>query len=732
MSRLLPRVGALLVAVALPALTLAAPAQAAPVEIDLLTVNDFHGRLETSGAVGGAAVLAGAANEFRASNPNTLFAGAGDLIGASTFTSFIQDDNPTIDAMNAAGLDVSSVGNHEYDQGWPDLRDDVIGGADGHAAEWPYLAANVVLESTGEPAPETPPYEIVESGGARIGFIGAVTDDLPSLVSPDGIVDLEVLPVVESVNAYADQLSDGDESNGEADVVILLVHEDAEGEIQDGANENIDIIVAGHTHETYAYQQPSGRPVIQTGQYATNVGHINLTVDPDTGEIVFNAVENLPLMTCDDEGVCTPNYEPDPEVEQIVADAVEVAAELGAEPLGNVTTNITRAFDNIDGALVEDRGEESTLGNLVADAQLSATDDLPTGAAEIAFMNPGGLRADICFAEAPYGYEDGDVCVGVPDDGGVITFQDAATVQPFANTLVRMSLTGAQIGEVLQQQLQPEGSSRPFLHLGVSDGFEYRYDIVRDEDGFPTDFTVTSMTLNGVEIDPAASYEIVVNSFLASGGDNFPTFAEGSNRADTGQIDLESFVDFMGEFSPVSPDLQERAIDNSLLGEALIQWPSELGDPPAMEAGTTERFSLDTDLPIALPENFIFTVDAPDGVTIEYGDRSSARAFPTTLEGFPAGESSLPIMVSIDDSVAGGDYELIFTLEREGAYSVFDGNPLPTPASLTVPLTITPAGQPPLPPTGASTASVVGAGLGAILAGGLLVALAARRMRAHA
>jgi 5'-nucleotidase len=732
MSRLLPRVGTLLVALALPALSLAAPAQAAPVDIDLLTANDFHGRLETAGTVGGAAVLAGAANEFRASNPNTLFVGAGDFIGASTFTSFIQDDNPTIDAMNASGLNVSSVGNHEYDQGWPDLRDDVIGGADGHPAEWPYLASNVTLKATGEPAPETPPYEVIETGGVRIGFIGAVTEDLPSLVSPDGIADLDVLPIVETVNGYADQLSDGDEGNGEADVVILLVHEDAQGALEEGANDNIDVIVAGHTHETYAYTQPSGRPVIQTGQYATNIGHINMTVDPDSGDITFNAVENLPLMACDAGGVCTPNFEPDPEVEQIVADAVEVAEELGSQPLGNITENITRAFDVVDGeegpALAEDRGEESTLGNLVADAQRAATDDLPTGPAQIAFMNPGGLRADLCYAEAEY--EAGlNVCVGVPDDGGVITYKDAATVQPFANTLVRMSLTGHQIMEVLEQQLQPEGSSRPFLHLGVSDGFEYTYDIVRDETGAPTAFTVDSMMLNGVEIDHEASYEVVVNSFLAAGGDNFATFAEGANPQDTGQIDLETFVDYMGEFSPVSPDPQERAVDNSLLGSATITWPSGLGDPPHIEAGTSEKFSLDTSLPIALPEDFDFTVEAPDGVTIEYGTRSSGKSFPVTIPGLPAGESSLPITVSVDANATPGDYELVFTLDRAGAYSVFDGNPLPTPASITVPLTINPVG---LPPTGASSTSIFAAGLGAVLAGGVLLALAARRRRQYA
>ena len=324
MSRLFLRAGAVLVAAALPALAIVAPAQAAPVEIDLLTANDFHGRLETIGAVGGAAVLAGAVNEFQAANPNTFFVGAGDFIGASTFTSFILDDDPTVNAMNASEPEPRRrSATTSTTRAGPTCVTTSSAAATAHAAAWEYLAANVVLKSTGEPAPETPPYEIIETDGARIGFIGAVTDELPSLVSPAGIVDLDVLPVVESVNHYADQLSDGDDSNGEADVVILLVHEAARGEIEEGANANIDASwPVTRTRPTPTARQP-GRPVIQTGQYATNIGHLSFTVDPDTGDVVFDDPENLPLMTCDAGGVCTPNYEPDPEVAEIVAEAVE-------------------------------------------------------------------------------------------------------------------------------------------------------------------------------------------------------------------------------------------------------------------------------------------------------------------------------------------------------------------------------------------------------------------------
>src|SRR5690606_17796439 len=191
-----------------------------PVEIDVVTINDFHGRIEADGAAAGAAVLAGAVKSVRDANPNTIFAAAGDLIGASTFTSFIQDDNPTIDALNAAGLEVSAAGNHEFDQGWEDLRDRVQ-----DRAGWEYISSNVFLAETGEPA--LAPAWVKELDGVRVGFVGAVTEDLDTLVSPDGIRDLEVRSIVDSVNAVADDLRDGDAANGEADVVILLVHEGA-------------------------------------------------------------------------------------------------------------------------------------------------------------------------------------------------------------------------------------------------------------------------------------------------------------------------------------------------------------------------------------------------------------------------------------------------------------------------------------------------------------------------
>jgi 5'-nucleotidase len=515
---------------------IASPAQAAdPVVIDLLSVNDFHGRLEADPAanVAGAAVLAGTVKQYEAANPNTLFVGAGDFIGASTFTSFIAKDQPTIDAFNAMGLDASSFGNHEFDQGREDVDTRVL-----QEADWPYLAANLYDRGTGLPAYQE--YEVREFDGVSIGFVGAVTQDLESLVSPAGIATLEVKPIVPEINRVADALSDGDPANGEADVVVLLVHEGAAttdissatddspfGDIVNGADANIDMIISGHTHLAYDHEIPipgtdKVRPVISSGQYGERYGHTVLTIDPDSHELLSAQAEILPLV-----GAAAP----DPVVAQIVADAKANADVLGAVELGSVTQDVKRATQPAG----ENRGGESTLGNLIADAQLEAAGDL---GAQLALMNPGGIRADLAYA---------------PD--GVVTYKEAATVQPFANTLVTLKLTGAQLKQVLEQQWQPAGAARPFLKLGVSTGFSYTYD--------PTAAAgsrITAMYLNGAAVTSDQVITVVVNSFLAAGGDNFGAFTSGTGKADSGRIDLDAFVNYIREHSPVTPDLAQRAV----------------------------------------------------------------------------------------------------------------------------------------------------------------------------
>ncbi len=342
-----------------------------PIVLQALTVNDFHGRIGLGGGAGGAAVLAGAVRDARAANPNTIFEATGDLIGATPFTSFIQNDTPTIDALNAAGLEVSAAGNHDFAQGWADLRDRVIPRADGE-----YISANVFLTDTGEPA--MAPGGVTELEGVRVGVVGAVTEDLDSLVRPQDIAGLEVRSIVDTVNQAADDLRDGDPANGEADIVILRVHEGAAsieagsitpgsplGEIVYGVTGQIDAIISAHTHLAYAHRI-DGRLVVSAGQYGERYGLMTFQVDRATKEALATDYENRPLVDADG----SPLYEPVTAVEDIVSDAQRVADILGAEQVGTITADLNRARQSTG---AENRGGESTIGNFIAEVHQWAT-----------------------------------------------------------------------------------------------------------------------------------------------------------------------------------------------------------------------------------------------------------------------------------------------------------------------------------------------------------------------
>jgi 5'-nucleotidase len=511
-----------------------------PVELQLLGINDFHGRLESpttgpNGPVGGAAQLAGLVNQLRGQNPNTLFLSAGDNIGASTFVSAIDQDNPTLDALNLMGLDAAAVGNHEFDKGMTDLTDRVIPRAD-----FAYLGANVYRGT--ERA--LPAYEVKTVSGVRVGIVGVVTEQTGSLVSPDGIAGLTFKDPVPEAEAVAAQLKDGNEANGEADVIVLLAHEGAATENIGSVEQlqadpvfgrfmqlsaNVDVILSGHTHQAYAFEAPIPgtdrlRPVLQAEDYGEKLGQVKLSIDPATKQVISSDAAVLPV-------VGAPS---DPEVAALVAQAKANAEELGKQPLGSITADIRRAVTATGG---EDRGSESVLGNFVADVQLAGTRDPGRGGAQIAFMNPGGLRSDLLYA---------------PD--GVVTYSEAFAVQPFANDVVTKTYTGAQIKQVLEEQWQPAGASRPKLHLGVSAGFRYMY--LPDN---PAGQRITGMWLNNQPISPTATYRVTVNSFLASGGDNFFTLAQGTNPATTGDNDLTMLTAYLGANSPVTADPAPRS-----------------------------------------------------------------------------------------------------------------------------------------------------------------------------
>ena len=669
--------GAAATVIALGAGAVAAPAaQAAPTQIQIIATNDFHGRILADGAnAAGAAVLSGAVKQLRAANPNTVFAAAGDLIGASTFESFIQSDKPTIDALNEAGLEVSAVGNHELDQGYDDLVNRVMAPYDAvtnpyGGAQWEYIAANLKLKGTTQPA--VAPSWIKEFGDVKVGFVGAVTEEQPALVSPAGIAELDVAGIVQSVNAEAAALVAGG-----ADLVVMLVHEGAPSttcetmadsgawaDIINNVSPDVDAIVSGHTHLAYNCSFPvaqwategravTDRPVVSAGQYGTNLNQLLFTVDGATGVVSAKSQGILPLTT----GI----YPPDAGVAEIVQKAKDDAEVLGAVPLGEIGGAFNRAqipvIDPATGVATINRGGESTLGNLVAEVQQWATEAPESGAAQIAFMNPGGLRDDM------RGVDDGDGSYP-----RTLTYRQAANVQPFANTLVNLQLTGAQIKTVLEQQWQRDAlnrvPTRPFLRLGASEGFEYTYTQVPvtesplDNPATPnvdeslTSYTaprgtVTGMWLNDVPIDLGATYSVSVNAFLASGGDNFREFANGSNRRDTGKVDLQAMVDYMDTFAssePLPVDYSQRAVEVSFPG----------GAPASYELGSTVAFSVkswtmstpedvkDAELVVSLGGQTLgsFAVDNTIGTAIydDYGTASVSVVLPADA---PVGATEL-------------------------------------------------------------------------------------------
>jgi len=521
------------------------PAPAAGVtQIQIGAFNDFHGRLEAPDEtddgqpIGGAAQLAGALDAMRAQNPNTVVVSAGDNVGASTFTSFIQEDEPTLDVLNEMDVALSTVGNHEFDQGFADLT-----GRISDSADFPYLGANV-RNADGSAA--LPAFATTEVGGVRVGFIGVVTQETPTLVSPEGVNGLQFSDPVAAANSVAAQLTDGDDANDEADVIVLLAHEGSSGtdcetvgtqgafgQIVQNSSPEIDAIVSGHTHQLYDCTFPLAgksveRPVVSAESYGVAVDNLVFDVDSATGEVLASAAQTIPVV----------GFTPDPEVQAIVDDAVAYADEVGQEPVGSITADITRAFTP---GGEDDRGAQSPLGNLIADAQLQQTEG---AGAQIAFENPGGIRDDLDFAASG---GEGD---------GVVTYAEAAAVQPFANSVVTMTLSGAQVRQVLEEQWQPAGSSRPFLAMGISEGLFFTYDPAAAAGQH-----VKSVTLDGVEVDPAAEYRVTVNSFLASGGDNFTTLAEGTNKTELGKTDLEAFTAYLGldENQNLAPDLDVRS-----------------------------------------------------------------------------------------------------------------------------------------------------------------------------
>ena len=529
-----------LLALALCTCAVRTPERAA-VTLTLAAINDFHGNLElpaggvpevddatqklTRTAAGGVARLATVIGRMRAQNPHFVFVSAGDLVGASPLASGYFDDEPTIDAMNYLKLDLNGVGNHEFDRGRDELlrlqsggcpRGGCKSGLPFGGAKFGFLAANVIVRDTG--ATLFPAYAIREYGGVKVAFIGVTLKETPAVLTRAAVAGLEFADEADTVNRLIPELK-----RAGVEAIVVLIHQ---GGFQRGGPNDctdfrgpiielvrrfdraVDVVISGHTHQAYICRV-EGRLVTSAGSYGRVLTEIELRLDPETRDVVAASAVNHVVRT---------DVPENPVLAALVARQAHMLKTLD-RTVGRIVQPLLNV-QNSDG--------ESALGQLIADAHLEAT-----AGAEVAFMNPGGIRVPIDFKGE-----------------GVVTYSALYAVQPFGNHLVSMTLTGEQLLRLLEQQWSVSGLR--LLQISKGSGFAWNPNqpagarIVRD-----------SVVINGRPLQMDRDYRITVNSYLADGGDNLPLLREGRSR-EAGQQSIDALIAYFGRHSPVSPGAERR------------------------------------------------------------------------------------------------------------------------------------------------------------------------------
>ncbi|MFD4603430.1 bifunctional metallophosphatase/5'-nucleotidase [Streptomyces sp. NPDC058464] len=542
-------------------------------DVQLLSFNDLHGNLEppsgSSGRVteaqadgttktidaGGVEYLATHLRAARKGHPYSVTAAGGDMVGASPLISGLFHDEPTIEALNKLDLDVTTVGNHEFDEGAKELARLQNGGChptDGcytdkkfKGADFPYLAANVLDEKTDKPILK--PYWVWQKKDVRIGFIGVTLEGTPGIVSADGVKGLAFKDEVETINKYAKVLQrQGVQS------IVALVHEggfpasssynydcDSAGagsgisgpivDIAKNVTPAVDALVTGHTHTAYVctVDDPAGNPRMVTS--AASFGRLytdtTLTYDRRTGDIARTAVQSA-------NHVVTRDVAKAPDMTELISKWNTLAAPIGNRAIGYIAADVNNT------------GTESPMGDLIADAQFAYGKELDPGT-DLALMNPGGVRAGLTYAAKG---SEGD---------GVVTYAEGFTVQPFANTVNLQDFTGAQLIQVLKEQVSGTNAAAPKI-LQPSANLTYTLDLTKTgADRVVTD----SIRLDGAVVDPAATYRVATNSFLAGGGDGFTTLGQGTNDL-VGTDDLSALAQYLtahsSATSPLAPPAANR------------------------------------------------------------------------------------------------------------------------------------------------------------------------------
>ncbi|MFI6944236.1 bifunctional metallophosphatase/5'-nucleotidase [Streptomyces sp. NPDC050418] len=533
------------------------------VDVQLLSFNDFHGNLEppagSSGRVterqpdgtekqidaGGVEYLATHLREARKGNKYSVTAAAGDMIGGSPMLSGLFHDEPTVEALNKLDLDVSSVGNHEFDEGRAELARMQNGGC--HAeegcyeegkefggADFPYLAANVTDEKTGKPILK--PYTVWKKKGVKIGFIGVTLEGTPDVVTAEGVKGLKFHDEIETINKYAKEL---DRKGVKS--IVALIHEGGEpaspaynydcdspgagdgisGPITDiakGVTSKVDAMVTGHTHEAYVctIPDPSGKPrmVTSASSFGKAYTDTTLTYDRRSKDIVRTSVKSATSAN----HVVSRDVTKAADMSELIKRWGTLAAPIANRPVGYIAGDIPGR-----GATTP----ETPLGDLIADAQLAYAKTLDPGT-DLALMNSGGIRSDLVHKAS-----------GAEGDG-VVTYGEAFTVQPFGNTVNLIDLKGSQLITALQQQVTGVNEASPRI-LQISKGLTYTLDLTK---AGADRVVVDSIKLNGEALDPNATYRVALNQFLAGGGDGYAELGKGANPL-VGGDDLLAFEEYL-------------------------------------------------------------------------------------------------------------------------------------------------------------------------------------------
>jgi 5'-nucleotidase len=561
------------------AVTFQKPSKHPTTDVHLLAFNDLHGTLEPAGNniygkfAGGAAYLAKVVEDKQAQYGDlqaTIF--AGDNIGASPLANSLFFEEPITIASNLMHVDFASVGNHEFDKGRTELLRIQNGGCkpvvgctgapyalpDGSTtnvfpgADFQYLSANVVVNATGETL--FPAFGVKEftSGSGKtidVGFIGEVLEATPTIVTPTGVAGLTFQDEADAANLAVEELS----QDLDVKTNVLVIHEGGFqttgaalngcagnlagspiAEIAGRLDPSIKVIVSAHTHAEYRCTITIGgvtRLITSASSFGRILSDITLTIDDRTGMLVQASANNIIV----ENAINTPApgvtripdpTKADPQMQAVVDQYVTAAAPLANVVIGKIQGDLTRT--------PSPRGE-SALGDVIADAQLAATAPANLGDADLAFMNPGGIRNDLRVSDISSGGE-------AP---GEVTYGEAFTVQPFGNSLVTKTMTGAMIRSLLEQQFPGCGGQTVQRTLQISSTFSYEQD--------PAAATcagrIGDMWVNGTPVAPGDSFRVTMNNFLATGGDGFTVFNQGTNALGGAQ-DIDALVAYFGANQP--------------------------------------------------------------------------------------------------------------------------------------------------------------------------------------